>query len=226
MKLEWIDGYGENFVEIVYDDDKKYAGTVNDIMVALDENGEFHTCIYLLQDKRYIMRDGKFVCAEFWVERIKSLKILEFSTTRIKDGFLGWLRGKVRSGELENFEKFKKIKKQCASFLKYNFTPKEVLKYFSKDDLKKSGEYRIQEVFAEYEERDKWCIDSCTCVTREYYPYGAKVKIPGKKHIYTVSEVKALEQLKPIAYGLEILLNQPLTSKERNTDIYEFIEKI
>lgn len=225
MKLEWIDGYGGNFVEIVYNDDKKYTGTVNDIMVALDENGNFHTCIYLLQDKRYIMRDGRFGCAQFWIEKIKSLKVLEFSKVRIKDAFLGWLREKVRSGELKDFEKFKQIKKQCVPFLKYNFTPNEVLKYFSKDDLKKSGKYRLQDVFSEYEERGEWIIDSCTYVTQEYYPYGTEVKVPGKKHIYKTSEVKALEQLKPTAYGLEILLNQHLTGGELYP-IYEFIEKI
>ena len=51
------------------------------------------------------------------------------------------------------------------------------------------------------------------------------MKVPGKKHIYKTSEVKALEQLKPTAYGLEILLNQHLTGGELYP-IYEFIEKI
>lgn len=66
-------------VRLTYFDDKVYTGEVyrTTIQLCEDDNNKPHALVFISQDKRFIEQDGEFGCASLWVEKIKSLEILD-----------------------------------------------------------------------------------------------------------------------------------------------------
>lgn len=60
-------------------DNKTYTGSVYRIVIQLckDDNNRPHALLFVSQDKNYIKQDGDFGCASLWVDKLKSIEVLE-----------------------------------------------------------------------------------------------------------------------------------------------------
>lgn len=67
------------YVRAVDKNDNTYTGTVYKIVVqpCKDDDNQPHTLIFISQDKKYINSEGDFGCASLWVEKLKSIELLE-----------------------------------------------------------------------------------------------------------------------------------------------------
>ena len=69
----------ETLVKATYFDDTTYTGKVYKTAIQLceDDNDKPHALVFISQDKRFIEQDGEFGCVSLWVDKIKSLEILD-----------------------------------------------------------------------------------------------------------------------------------------------------
>ncbi len=68
-------------IKATHDDGKTFTGTVYKIVVqpCKDDNNRPHALIFISQDKRFIEQEGEFGCVSEWVEKLKSIEVLEKS---------------------------------------------------------------------------------------------------------------------------------------------------
>ena len=66
-------------IRAITDDNKTYSGIVFRIVIqpCEDDNWRPHALLFLSQDKKYVKQDGEFGCASLWVDKIKSIEIIE-----------------------------------------------------------------------------------------------------------------------------------------------------
>lgn len=71
----------EMLIKATHDDGKTFTGTVYKIVVqpCEDDNNRPHALIFISQDKRFIKQEGEFGCVSEWVDKLKSIEVLEKS---------------------------------------------------------------------------------------------------------------------------------------------------
>lgn len=67
------------------DENKTYTGSVYRIVIqpCEDDNNRPHALLFVSQDKKYIEQDGDFGCASLWVDKLKSIELLQSERTNI-----------------------------------------------------------------------------------------------------------------------------------------------
>ena len=57
---------------------RTYTGTVFtiDLVLCEDDNNRPHALLFIEQDKRFLEQDGEFGCASLWIEKLRSVEIL------------------------------------------------------------------------------------------------------------------------------------------------------
>lgn len=70
-----------NYVRAVCDDGTKYTGTIYNIAIqnCADDDNRPHALLFISQDKRFIREEGEFGCVSLWIDKIKTLELLEVS---------------------------------------------------------------------------------------------------------------------------------------------------
>ncbi len=68
-------------IKATHDDGTTFTGKVYKIVIqpCKDDNNRPHAMIFISQDKRFIEQEGEFGCVSEWVDKLKSIEILEKS---------------------------------------------------------------------------------------------------------------------------------------------------
>lgn len=68
----------KDYVKAECNDGNTYTGTVYAICIqnCEDDNNKPHALIFISQDKNYIKEEGEFGCVSLWVEKCKSITLL------------------------------------------------------------------------------------------------------------------------------------------------------
>lgn len=88
------------------DDNKTYTGSVYKIVIqpCKDDNNRPHALLFISQDKNYIEQDGDFGCASLWVDKLKSIEVLDsnisFAAKEKNSNFKGFVLGCEKSGKI------------------------------------------------------------------------------------------------------------------------------
>lgn len=61
------------------DDNKTYTGDVYKIVIQLceDDNNRPHALLFISQGKQYIEQEGEFGSASLWVDKLKSIEVID-----------------------------------------------------------------------------------------------------------------------------------------------------
>lgn len=68
-------------IKATHDDGTTFTGKVYKIVIqpCKDDNNRPHAMIFISQDKQFIEQEGEFGCVSEWVDKLKSIEILEKS---------------------------------------------------------------------------------------------------------------------------------------------------
>lgn len=66
-------------IKATCEDGTTFTGKVYKIEIQLceDDNNRPHALLFISQDKRYIEQDGEFGCVSVWVDKLKSIEVMD-----------------------------------------------------------------------------------------------------------------------------------------------------